>query len=50
MCWSLDFFEEYILLNLYFNLYLNLNFINDLTKLVSSQILAHVQLRVCQKY
>ena len=26
------------------------NFINDLTKLVSSQTLAHVQLRVCLKY
>ena len=26
------------------------NFINDLTKLVSSQNLAHVQLRVCLKY
>ena len=26
------------------------NFINDLTKLVSSQSLAHVQLRVCLKY
>ena len=25
------------------------NFINDLTKLVSSQTLAHVQLRVCLK-
>ena len=26
------------------------NFINNLTKLVSSQTLAHVQLRVCLKY
>ena len=26
------------------------NFLNDLTKLVSSQTLAHVQLRVCLKY
>ena len=26
------------------------NFINELTKLVSSQTLAHVQQRVCQKY
>ena len=26
------------------------NFINDLTKLVSSQTLAHIQLRVCLKY
>ena len=26
------------------------NFINDLTKLVSSQTLAHVQLRVCLKH